>query len=75
MAIISILAILILASIYIITSKNTHRLPVIALAIGAILAVIFFIASLGSNTTDAFYYGMIVFFLGVGLLIVWASYT
>lgn len=75
MAIFSILTILILISVYILISKNTEKIPVISLALAGIFAIYFFVDSLVKGNVDAFSYGMIVFFLSIGLLIVWSSYT
>lgn len=75
MAIIWIIAILVLSAIYILISKKTEKLPLISLAIAGLIGTILLASSLGSNNIDAFFYGMIVFFLGLGLLITWSSYT
>ena len=75
MAIISILVILILAAIYVFTSKKTKKLPVVALVLTASIGIFLFFKSINLNNIDAFSYGGIVFFLSIGLLIVWSSYT
>ena len=75
MAIILILTILILTSIYILISKNIKNLPTISLGATGVIATYFFITSLRTQNIDAFYYGMMAFFLSVSLLIVWSSYT
>lgn len=75
MAIISILTILILAALYILISKKTEKIPVVSLGIASIISILIFINSIGVNNTDAFFYGIILFFLTIGLLIVWSSYT
>lgn len=67
MAIIWILTILILSAIYVLASGKTDRLPLISLGIANLLAIFLFQADLSS--------GMNVFFLSLGFLIVWASYS
>lgn len=73
MAIIFILTILILASLYVLISKKTDKIPLISLAITAAIAIFFFLGSLSSAYIDSLSLGMKVFFLSIGFLIIWSS--
>ena len=67
MAIIWILTILIGAAIYTLISKETKKAPLISLAIAGLLAIFFFQEDIST--------GMNIFFLSLGLLIIWSSYS
>lgn len=76
MEIILILGILILGSLYILISKKTEKIALIALALAGGLSIFFLMDSLeGDRGLQIFNYGMIVFFLAIALLITWASST